>query len=116
MNAIKLFKFKTKNSVQFMTLVVFFGTCMQTKKESDFSLNSLYMCICISEYYLKNFEKFLEDFKITFIGAKCLENGIDDLETFLILEKEDLMNILGVNLGDSLKCKNAQQKFKDLER
>lgn len=68
------------------------------------------------EYYLKNFEKFLEDFKITFIGAKCLENGIDDLETFLILEKEDLMNILGVNLGDSLKCKNAQQKFKDLER
>lgn len=37
MNAIKLFKFKTKNSVQSMTLVVFFYTYMQTKKNQILS-------------------------------------------------------------------------------
>lgn len=42
-----------------------------------------------------------------FIGEKCYENGIDNLEIFLMLDKEDLMNIFGVNFGDSLKCKNV---------
>lgn len=67
-------------------------------------------------YYLKNFENFLEDFEITFIKEKCFDNGIDNLETFLSLDKEDLMNVLGVNLGETIKCKNAQKKFSDLER
>lgn len=68
---------------------------------------SWFFCIWILDYYLKNFEKFFEDFKIMFIGEKCYENGIDNLEIFLMLEKEDLMNIFGVNFGDSLKCKNV---------
>lgn len=68
---------------------------------------SWFFCIWILDYYLKNFEKFFEDFKIMFIGEKCCENGIDNLEIFLMLEKEDLMNIFGVNFGDSLKCKNV---------
>lgn len=72
-------------------------------------------CYIFSEFYLKHFEKFLEDFGINFVRDECVENGIDNLETFLMLEKDDFMNVLGLNLGNTLKCMKAQKKFSELE-
>ncbi|XP_061167517.1 uncharacterized protein LOC133176409 [Saccostrea echinata] len=67
------------------------------------------------DYYLQHFEEFLEDFSIAFVKDKCRENGIDSLEIFLLLGKDDLMNVLGLVLGDSLKCIQAQKKYRELD-
>ncbi|XP_062613523.1 uncharacterized protein LOC134275265 [Saccostrea cucullata] len=68
------------------------------------------------DYYLQHFEEFLEDFSIAFVKDKCQRNGIDSLEIFLLLGKEDLMNVLGLVLGDSLKCIQAQKKYRELDK
>ncbi|XP_078336690.1 uncharacterized protein LOC111099725 [Crassostrea virginica] len=82
---------------------------------SDIAQNSPQNSNQVQEFYLKHFEKFLEDFGINFVRDECVENGIDNLETFLMLEKDDFMNVLGLNLGNTLKCMKAQKKFSELE-
>ncbi|XP_078319585.1 tumor susceptibility gene 101 protein-like [Crassostrea virginica] len=69
----------------------------------------------VQECYLEHFERFLENYGIGFARDACVKNGIDNLEIFLMLEKDDFMNVLGLNLGKTLKCIEAKRKFFDME-
>ncbi|XP_022289634.2 uncharacterized protein LOC111101438 [Crassostrea virginica] len=68
------------------------------------------------EFYSRNFKHFLKDFEIEFVKEACIENGIDAVETFLMLEKDDLRYVIGMNLGQAFYCIKAQKKFLELER
>ena len=74
------------------------------------------LLIYITAFYSQHFEEFLADFGIQFIKEKCIENDIDNLDTFLMLEKDDMMKILGLSPGHSLKCEIAKKMFLDLEK
>jgi hypothetical protein len=63
-----------------------------------------------------HFDEFLEDFGIAFVKEKCEQNRINDVETFLMLEKEDMTSGLGLLLGEALKCMTAKQKYHDLTK
>ena len=73
------------------------------------------LLIYITAFYSQHFEEFLADFGIEFIREKCIENDIDNLDTFLMLEKEDMMS-LGLSLGHRLKCEKAKKEFLELEK
>lgn len=75
-----------------------------------------FFSVPISEFYSRNFKHFLKDFEIEFVKEACIENGIDAVETFLMLEKDDLRYVIGMNLGQAFYCIKAQKKFLELER
>ena len=74
------------------------------------------LLIYITAFYSQHFEEFLTDFGIKFIKEKCIENDIDNLDTFLMLEKDDMMRILGLSLVHILRCEKAKREFLDLEK
>lgn len=57
------------------------------------------------------FVSFLKEYNLTFVKEPCSRNGIYSTEIFLMLTKEDLMDIIGLNLGQSLMCIKAQKKY-----
>ena len=73
--------------------------------------NTFWIFWIFEECYLEHFERFLENFGIGFARDACVENGIDNLEIFLMLEKDDVINILGLNIWKTLKCIEAKGNF-----